>query len=186
LLGPKHQRVLKSAHARKSIRETIQGLLRVVSDSLTLDSVKSFIGQGDNEVAGLSLRLWQDLLLIQSIVQNTPYDSVEGDGSDESQFQENTIHLVNESREYFQRLLPSHVFYASVSYLIGNEQSQETRSKALRLIADRAISIDSNSPEILLLVEMLPAVVNVVKTPAVGSTDAVLVQSALVTIEHIA
>lgn len=182
------RRALKSSDKRKTVRGAIQAILRAFSDGLVLKSIRNFMQKGNGVVARLSLRLWQDLLMVQSAAQ-IPIGSAYHD-DEYAQFQESVLSLVNESREFLQGILPPHVFLASVSSLIQEGGTTEIRSRALRLVADRAVTLDASSPEASLFVDILPIVLETLKAEMIGREtghdDLVLMQSALVSVEHIA
>jgi len=102
------------------------------------------------------------------------------------------LNIVNESREYLQGILPAHVFLASVSSLIQDGGTSEIRARALRLVADRISTLDPASPEASLFEDVLPIALEILdadkKTEGAlfEAEDLMVVQSALVAIEHIA
>ena len=185
------RKALGTTDSRKRIRAAIEAILRVFSDGLMLESIKKFIRRGEGEVSRLSLRLWQDLLLVQAASQ-IPVASDFVDDGDSEQFQACVLSIVNESREYLQGILPAHVFLASVSSLIQDGGTSEIRARALRLVADRISTLDPASPEASLFEDVLPIALEILdadkKTEGAlfEAGDLMVVQSALVAIEHIA
>ena len=173
--------VLTSCDEKKRIHSTAQALLQVFSDGLVLESIRNYIKKGEGAVASLSLQMWQDLLLVQAAAQT---NATGQDDEGNMQSQESMLSLVNESRDYLQGILPVHVFLASVSSLIQEGGTSEIRSRALRLVADRATTLDSTSPEASLFVDVLPIILEVLDRAE--PCDLVLLQSALVATEHIA
>lgn len=184
------QHYLKTDRGRKHIRGATLAILRAFSDGLMLESVRNFIQTGVGAVSGLSLRLWRDLLLIQSAAQMPVSSEYQGDDGDDAEFQESVLSLVNESRDFLQSILPPHVFLASVSSLIQDGGTVEIRSQALRLVADRAVTVPPGSPEASLFVDILPIVLDILNNTKElreeAEEDLLLMQSALVSVEHIA
>lgn len=176
--GNEKRCVSKESNRSMMILSTVEGLLRVFNDGLTLHSVRKYIKHGDSNVSSLSLRLWQSILMVQSAVQVHPSENIEV----ESNFHESMLNLINESREYLQEILPAPIFLASVSSLVQEGGTTEIRSKALRLIADRASKLESTVPEAALFVDIIPVVLD---SLAIEKGDVVQLQSALVAMEHL-
>ena len=182
------QLCLKTDAGRKAIRTAIVRIMRTFSDGLMMDSTCESIELGIGEVSKLSLLLWQDLLLLQSLTHIAPKSEYLDDGS--VQFQEGIANLVTESREFLQGKLPSHIFLASVTALIKDGGTAEIRSHALRLLAERVLTVDPYSSEALLYIDVLPNINEVIHSNTIiakesAPSDLVLIQSAMYSIDHI-
>ena len=181
------QLCLKKELGRKLVRSTTVRILRVFNDGLMLDSISESIEKGTGEVSKLSLLLWQDLLLFQSLTHIAPKEDY---GDDDSiRFREGIANLVTESREFLQCKLPSHIFLASVTALIQEGGTADIRSHALRLLTERVLAVEPTSSEALLYIEILPNINEVVHADvfakATDHADLVLIQSAMYSIDHI-
>lgn len=156
-------------------------LLTCFGDSLLLDDVQWCVEKGKKDLTKLTLRLWQDLLVLESATRS----SVSVGNSSTSPI----INLVTECKEQLQRLLPADLFLASTTTLICDGDTKEMKSKALRLVAEKALNFNVESPERILFLDVVPIVVQTVRDlPTIENwteEDSVLLQTALVALEHI-
>ena len=174
------------AGAKDRIMKLAQICLLALNDTLLLESVQRFIRRSERNNTSLSLRLWQDLLIVQATA-SLAASAVEGDGK----YWDTTIRSVGESLDHIQNLMPLPTFLASASSLIKDGETDELRAGAMRLVADRAPEVRPGTPEASLFLDMAALLVSFVKTPEKVSPSSkeslsVLQQSALVAIEHIA
>ena len=192
-LFPTPQEVLKmatsgtsmTAKSRGIVKQLVQLVLLAVNDTLLTESVRKFIRRSGRNNTELSLRLWQDLLLLQSTASSTAAAM-----DDDADYWETTIRLAGESLEHIQTSMPLPTFLASATSLIKEGESDELRAGAIRLVADRAPEVRPGTPEAQLFLDMASMLVDFLKSPdklsATKNGSNVLQQSALVAIEHIA
>ena len=173
-------------HKRDTIMHLIEAILITTNEALMTEVVRRFIRRSERVNTELCLRLWQDLLVVQSTASRRAQD-VDGN----SDFFESAIRLAGESLEHVQTILPLPTFLASATSLIMDGETEYLRADAIRLVADRAPEVRPNTPEASLFLEMVALLVDILKNPstiskAKGDQLAILQQSALVAIEHIA
>ena len=192
-LFPTPQEVLKvatsgtsmTAKSRGTVKQLVQLVLLTVNDILLTESVRKFIRRSGRNNTELSLRLWQDLLLLQSTASSTAAAT-----DDDTEYWETTIRLAGESLEHIQTSMPLPTFLASATSLIQEGETDELRAGAIRLVADRAPEVRPGTPEAQLFLDMASMLVEFLKSPdkhsAAKDGSSVLQQSALVAIEHIA
>lgn len=179
-----------NAKSRLAVTTLTQSLFRTFNEALILDSIRRFVRKSEGSASSVCLRLWQNLLVVQSTAQGmTGGESA----SDETIFWKSVTDALNESREYLQELLPAHIFLASVTSLIKEGGTDEIRSRALKLVSDRAIEVDPLSPEASLFIDLVPDMIELLKPTSSddmsdedGPRSILLQQSVLVAVEHIA
>ena len=164
-------------------------LLEAVHDTVSSPFFVKFVKQIAGESSTLILRLWQDLLLVESACNSFLATSA---GSKMTSFWETAGEITNDTLVAFHSYLPSHIFLAFTSTLLKEGGTEELRARAVQLIAERCSAIDPSDPEAALFRDMLPLLTKMVKVET-GSTEVndtscgkVLCQSALVAIESIA
>lgn len=168
-----------------ALTQAAMAIVRVVCDSLVIEDVRDTIQSGNESATKASLRLWQELLVLQSAA-NTFF--AEKGASSESQVIGDFVNFVNAACLSVQELLPIHVFLASAASLVQDGGTVEVRSRALRLISDRTATLIPGSHESTLFLDVVPMVVDIIRnySGAEGESTIVLVQSALVAVEQIA
>ena len=178
----KGQGKLKNAFSAsdESITKLCSVLLEAVAGTVSSPAFRKFIKKVKGDTSTMVLRLWQDLLLIQSACHNCMGNS---SGSDGLSFWEAVCEITNEALGSLQSNLPSHIFLAFASSLVREGGTEELRARAVQLIADRSLSLDAWDPEAALFRDMLPFLTTLLKDAGDGK---LLRQSALVAIESIA
>ena len=177
-----------SSKQRRGLMGLCQSLMLTVSDALASDALRRYVRKGEETGSNLSLRLWQNLLLIQS----SCFVNTSGNGDKAEEFIWKTASdLANDGLECLQNDLPCHIFLASATSLIKEGETGELRARAVRLIADRALQVEASSPEASLFRDMVPFLVDILKPSRHSSSKQdggriILQQSALVGIENIA
>lgn len=177
----------------KKQRQTIMKLCTLmmisVSDALATAPFRKFIKNSERDTSGLSLRLWQDLLLVQATCFNNSSGKATGE---EDTFWEATGEATKECLDNLQNSLPSNIFLAFATTLIKEGGTEELRSRAVRLVADRVLTVEPSSPEAALFRDMIPFLVRLLDSPGASSMDdgedygTLLQQSVLVAVENIA
>jgi len=123
------------------------------------------------------VRLWQDLLLIQSICNS----QLGGSEGGKISFWSLILDFANETLESIQKHLPSPIFLAFATSLVRESDSEELRARALQLVSDRALQLDPMDTESYLFMDMMPFL-----TALVEKEEGMMVRTAaLVAVEHI-
>ena len=104
------------------------------------------------------LRMWQDLLLIQS----SCHTRLGGSNKDEQAFLERTVEVAEQALVELQGCLPSHIFLAFITSLMKDGETEDLRSRAVQLIADRAASLDPTKPDAVLFGDMVPSLLELI------------------------
>lgn len=156
-------------------------LLSCFRDALLLDDVRWCIGRDSGPLMQMALRLWQELLLLESISRTgVPKDDMSWSAM---------ASLVTDCKEQLQNFLPASVFLASTTALIRDGETKQIKSKALRLIAEKTVHFHTNSPERVLFLGVVPEVVEVVQSATASNQwsheDSFLAECGFVAIEHI-
>jgi hypothetical protein len=180
--NPPPQKRTKSAKNGQdvSLFKLCNALLVAVCDTVSAPSFRKFARQAKGDTSTLILRLWQDLLLVQSACHNHLGGS---SAKDMGAFWGSIGEITNETLDSLQSHLPSHIFLAFATSLIKEGGTEELRARAVQLVADRSLSLEAADPEAALFRDMLPFLTALLKIDGDGK---VLRQSALVAIEHIA
>jgi U3 small nucleolar RNA-associated protein 10 len=186
-------------------RSVTMSILTVVLNSLQSAPVTKFVRKCNGMESKLSLRLWQDLLIVQSTSMqaqgrvhqklkrtSNAADSETEDGGPETNFWNECQSVIDTSLELVQNLLPAHLFLASVASLIQDSTDSELCSRAIRFVSERVAEIDADSPESSLFLDLLPMLVALLDSSSEAAEQAeqestILVQqSVLVAVETLA
>ncbi|KAL3917392.1 MAG: hypothetical protein SGILL_004735, partial [Bacillariaceae sp.] len=92
------------------------------------------------------LSIWQDFLLMQSLCHSN---------SNESDLR-GMAEVIGQAMDWVQSCLPPHVYVAFATNLMKEGSTEELRSRAVQLIAERCSSLTPAKPESGLFVEMVP------------------------------
>lgn len=170
----------------KGIKEVGILLMVVICDVLATPESRKTVRYSEGAFQTLILRLWQDLLLVQSCCHNHLGASPP---QETDIFVERIGEVTGQTLDAIQSSLPSHMFLAFVSNLMKEGETEELRAKAVQLIADRSVSIQSIGPEIALFVDMIPALLALLEKDSNSETrtdgDKVLEQSVFAAIDSI-
>lgn len=151
-------------------------LLSSSCDVISSHAFARYLRQSKNGASESVVKLWQDLLLIQSVCNNKL-----GTGAGRSDgIWLAALDIVNETLDTIQRHLPSPLFLAFATSLVKESDSEDLRSRAVQLIADRALELDPLNTESYLFMDMLPYL-----TSLVVEDTTIIQQAAMVAIEHI-
>jgi U3 small nucleolar RNA-associated protein 10 len=178
-----------SKQQRQTIMKLCTLMMISVSDALATAPFRKFIKNSERDTSGLSLRLWQDLLLVQATCFNKSSGKATGE---EDTFWEAAGEATKECLDNLQNSLPSNIFLAFATTLIKEGGTEELRSRAVRLVADRVLTVEASSPEAALFRDMIPFLVRLLDSPGASSMDdgedygTLLQQSVLVAVENIA
>jgi len=154
-------------------------LLSVVMDALSIAPIRKLIQKSEGSASAICLQLWQELLHVQAIAADAQTTSADA----EKAFWRSSKSTIDETLEYLQNLLPAHLFLASATSLIRDQNADvELRGKAVRLLAERASDVDPKSAEASLFLDMVPVLLELLD----GEVSVITMQSAMVAIEHIA
>ena len=162
-------------------------LIIVTCDVVTSHASRNIIRQTDGSGSKIILRLWQDLLLIQSACHNHLGGS---NNHNKTGFLERIVEITSHALDGIQNSLPSHIFLAFVSSLVTEGETEELRARAVQLIADRSASLHLGKSEAILFVEMIPPLLQLLgSTKSDGekqdSTGEFLLQSVFAAIDSI-
>lgn len=127
-------------------------LIIVTCEVVTSHELRSIIRRTDGSGSTIILRLWQDLLLIQSACHNR----LGGSSNQKLELLERIVEITTQALECIQNSLPSHIFLAFVTSLVTEGETQELRARAVQLIAERSASSYMGKSEVGLFVEMIP------------------------------
>ena len=179
VLGGSQRKKLSKDH-KNSLVAFCSETLSHLAQSLSSPSCQKTIRRQSQGDPGLSLRLWQDLLILQSACFN------QTSGKDEKQSREilqweTMSESIRVSLEQLQSNLPTHMFLAFVTSLIKEGESEDLRSRAIRLLSERVALVAPGSHEVSLFVDLVPFLSELLRE---GTND-MLQQSALVAIESI-
>jgi hypothetical protein len=178
-----------SKQQRQTIMKLCTLMMISVSDALATAPFRKFIKNSERDTSGLSLRLWQDLLLVQATCFNNSSGKATGE---EDSFWEAAGEATKECLDNLQNSLPSNIFLAFATTLIKEGGTEELRSRAVRLVADRVLTVEPSSPEAGLFRDIIPFLVRLLDSPGASSMDdgedygTLLQQSVLVAVENIA
>jgi len=140
-------------------------LIIVTCDVVTTHESRNIIRQSDGLGSTIILRLWQDLLLIQSACQHHLGGS---NNHDKANFLERIVEITSHALDGIQNSLPSHIFLAFVTSLITEGETEELRARAVQLIVDRSESIHPGQSEAILFVEMIPPLLQLLRPEKSG------------------
>lgn len=184
---------LSTMASSASFANTVCGL---VLETLNFPLVERFVKQGSGSDSSLSLEIWQDLLLLQT----SAVDLERKCFTNSIEVKTNSIKIVDkslaaslktvvdDSLATLQKMLPAHIFLASVNCIIDDSSSAELKSKALRFVAERASIVAPDSLEASLFLDIIPSLVSLFDSfESDASIDGLIVQQAVVVaIEQIA
>jgi len=128
-------------------------LIIVTCEVVTDEESRKIIRRTDGSDSKIVLRLWQDLLLIQSACHNRLGGS---NNNTNANFLERIVEITTHALDGIQNSLPSHIFLAFVTSLVTEGETEELRARAVQLIAERSGSLYLGKSETVLFVEMIP------------------------------
>ena len=180
-------------------------ILMVALSVLQDSSVTNLLRKSDGMESKLSLRLWHDLLILQSTSLqahgrdlqkltrkgNIANSDIEANDS-ETHFWDECRSLIDTSLELVQTLLPAHLFLSSVASLIRHSADLNLCSRAIRFVSDRATEIKADSPESSMFLDLLPMLVELLDSSsgapehAVPESTILVQQSVLLAVETLA
>lgn len=154
---------------RLSIFWVAKTLLHIVLDTFRSKNVKQLIRHAEDSLASICLKIWQELMLLQSTTTTIRFSELDS-SSTHPKLGDNLwtsiCDDVNEVLCDLQNLLPVPHFLASVSALVtDNEADVDIQRRAILLLAERSREIDQVSNEAVLFLEMLPELVNIAGAP---------------------
>ncbi|KAL7552811.1 hypothetical protein ACHAWF_016065 [Thalassiosira exigua] len=152
---------LSSSRCRAVLCLTIN-LLQSVRDTLSSPAVRRSVRKSRGDDANLCLRLWDGLMNAHANAVRARAELVDKGkmGALEKRFWDAVPAATGECLERLQNLLPVPHFLASVSSAFVDESADSyIRKKAIKLLADRVVEINADSPEAALFLEMVPDLV---------------------------
>ncbi len=131
--------------------------------------VRRLIRNSDDVLAGVCLKIWQELTVLQSHLAHLKYqDKKEG----RDKFWITVSGEIGSILSIVQRMLPTPHFLASVSSLLRESvPSVDLKKCAIQLLAERSAEMDGSSYEAMLFLEMMPDLVNLCKNTKKKNTD---------------
>jgi len=137
-----------------SMQDNLCSLFVVVTcEVMTSHETRNIIRRADGASSATILRLWQDLLLIQSVCHNRLSGA---SNHDKSELLQRIVEITTQALDGIQNSLPTHVFLAFVTSLVTEGETQELRTRAVQLIAERSASSYIGKSEAVLFVDMIP------------------------------
>jgi len=150
-----------NSDATEESQKLCQVFIVAICDAVANAELRNVVKQSEGSSFETVLRMWQDLLLIQS----TCNSHLGGFKSHEKHsFLESIVEVSGQALDWIQGYLPSHIFLAFVTSLMQDGETEELRSRAVQLIADRAASLDPRKPEAILFADMIPPLMELIKT----------------------
>jgi len=155
--------------------------LRAISEVVASPVFAKYLRNCAADSSETVVRLWQDLLMIQSIC-NSNLATQDNANSD---FWASISEMINETLECIHLHLPSPIFLAFATSLVKESDSEDLRARALQLVAERSLMLDSTDPESYLFLDMIPYFTSLLDSEGPDASGPALQQSALLAIEHI-
>lgn len=154
-------------------------LMESMQEIVSSNSFRNYLKQLEGTDCASILRFWQDLIMIQNVCHNATsgVDRVQS-----AEFWDKTKVSTKEVLNTIQTYLPPPLFLAFATSLITEGGTEDLRSRATQLVADRSLSIEASSPEAGLFRDMLPLLVDLMNNSMNGK---LLEQSLLVAVECI-
>jgi len=178
---------------KHSLRWLVVTCLSVINKILNCRSVIKLVRDDNNPQAESCLRMWQDLMQMQ-----TTCTEVRETYADKLSSKDKKIKFLDECSKAaggclttLQQTLPAPHFLACISSLMNdNEISSVIQTKSISFLSDRASLTDPFSAEASLFLEVVPDLVSLVaknsKLSENSRCDTVVQQAALIAIEQIA
>jgi U3 small nucleolar RNA-associated protein 10 len=142
------------SEASSSVVDSLCSLYIVVTcEVVTSHELRNIIRRTDGSGSTIILRLWQDLLLIQSACHNRLGGS---SNHDKSEMLGRIVEITTQALDCIQNSIQSHIFLAFVTNLVTEGETQELRARAVQLIAERSASAYMGKSEAVLFMEMIP------------------------------
>eukprot|EP00560_Eucampia_antarctica_P010144 CAMPEP_0197829054 /NCGR_PEP_ID=MMETSP1437-20131217/5528_1 /TAXON_ID=49252 ORGANISM="Eucampia antarctica, Strain CCMP1452" /NCGR_SAMPLE_ID=MMETSP1437 /ASSEMBLY_ACC=CAM_ASM_001096 /LENGTH=2516 /DNA_ID=CAMNT_0043430531 /DNA_START=271 /DNA_END=7821 /DNA_ORIENTATION=+ len=186
---------------RKSLRWLIVTCLSVIDKILNCHPVRKLVRDDNNPLANLCLRMWQDLMQMQTVcaeARDTHAATISSKGN-KIKFLDGCSKAAGGCLTTLQQILPAPHFLACISSLMNDDEiSTMMQTKSISLLSHRASHTNPNSAEAALFLEAVPDLVSlVVKNSRMSGKnhdsndsdarcDTVVQQSALIAIEQIA
>ena len=136
-------------------------LIIVSCDVLASHASRNIMRRADGSGSTIILRLWQDLLLIQSACHNQLGGSRD---KNEAVFLKRIVEITSHALDGIQNSLPSHIFLAFVSNLITEGETEELRARAVQLVVDRTSSVHLGKTESILFLDMIPPLLHLLES----------------------
>ena len=158
---------------QRSILYLAINLLQSVRDTLSTQTARRVVRKSRGDDADLCLRLWNELMQTHSNTLRAHAKFVDGHAttSMEKRFWDAAPIATSECLENLQNSLPVPHFLASVSSALTDDTSDTyIKKKSMKLLADRVVEVNYDSPEASLFLEMVPDLVELVSTE-LGDTD---------------
>ncbi len=133
----------------------LMSLLDVVKNIFATPIVKRAVRHSDDQQAAVCLKVWQELMVLQSSASHTRF--AEAKSTIRDVFWSSIGDKVGSVLSDLQRLLPVPHFLASMTSIMNDSEIEvEIQTRAILLLAERSVETDVNSPEAALFLEMLP------------------------------
>ena len=163
-----------SESQQRSILYLAINLLQSVRDTLSTQTARRVVRKSRGEDADLCLRMWNELMQTHSNTLRAHAKLVDGQAmtSMEKRFWDAAPVATSECLENLQNSLPVPHFLASVSSALTDDASDTyIRKKSMKLLADRVVEVNCDSPEASLFLEMVPNLVELISTETEESDD---------------
>lgn len=179
LVGPTREK-RSTTQGGDILLELCTSFLRAISEVMASPVLAKYLRHCTADSSEIVVRLWQDLLLVQSICNS---NLATQDAN--SAFWVSISEMTNETLESIHLHLPSPIFLAFATSLVKESESEDLRARALQLVAERSLMLDSTDPETCLFLDMLPYFTSLLDSEGPLASGPTLKQSALLAIEHI-
>jgi len=140
---------------QSSVLWTILTMIHAIKNVFLQQSVRKAIRNSDDERAKICLKIWQELMVLQSFTAHIRLEKAEGKGTGGKYFDVITDEISTTLLE-LQNLLPIPHFLAAVTSLIQDTEVEvEIQRRAILLLAERASETNNLSHEAVLFLEMV-------------------------------
>ena len=162
LILPKHSP--NEGHDREKFATLwyIITLVEVLENLYLLPSLKRFIRVCDDVQAAICLKVWQELVNLQTLMSHYTHQNSK---QSTSKFWRSISESTGNVLATVQRILPTPHFLASVTLLLDDQtNSLDLKRRAILLLSERSMEVDAHTHEATLFLEMIPNLVKLVKS----------------------
>ena len=162
-------------------------MIQTVRDVLSTPAARRLVRKSKGEEAELCLRLWNELMQTHTNTQKAHAKLVVEDelSQAERRFWDAAPKATGECLECLQNLLPVPHFLASISNALSDEQADAyILKKSMRLLANRVTDMDTDSPESLLFLDMVPDLVSLVTSDGAAGRESIAGTRRIITLKQ--
>ena len=142
-----------SEDERDVIMSLSASMLELVKTQTSMTTFRRYIKNTVGAESGPLLSLWHDLLFVQAACA----ENLNRNGGDGVKiFWTTALEATKDTLDDLQNNLPSHIFLAFATNIVKEGGTDELRSKAACMIADRALTLEPDTAEAALFCDMIP------------------------------